>query len=148
MQNVIETTCIDLDRVIVIGISGTVTSRTVIRCSPIQATFQVTGITLLPERVAAIKLHPEPYVERAKMTNFLGIINFYRRIESVQAAARTLKALTYALKGACSKWAPVMWTAEMMGAFWTAKEALPAATVLAHPQDKIGLVLMGDASVV
>ena len=76
--------------------------------------------------------------------NFLGTINFYRRF--VLAAARTLKPLTDALKGTSSKRAPVTWTREMKEAFKGAKEALGAANVLAHPQEKAELAIMVDIS--
>jgi hypothetical protein len=95
--------------------------------------IQASGITPLPDRVVAIKSHPEPQ-NVLQMMNFLGTINFYRRF--VPAAARTLKPLTDALKGASSKRAAVTWTTEMMGAFQAAKEALATATILAHPQEK------------
>jgi len=105
--------------------------------------IQASGITPLPDRVVAIKSHPEPQ-NVLQMMNFLGTINFYRRF--VPAAARTLKPLTDALKGASSKRAAVTWTTEMMGAFQAAKEALATATILAHPQEKADLALMVDAS--
>ena len=62
--------------------------------------IQASGITPLPDGVAAIKSHPEPQ-NVLQMINFLGIINSYRRF--VPAAARTLKPLTDTLKGAGSK---------------------------------------------
>ena len=105
--------------------------------------IQASSITPLPDRVVAIKLHPESQ-NVLQMMNFLGTINFYRRF--VPAAARTLKPLTDALKGASSKRAMVTWTTEMMGAFQAAKEALATATILAHPQEKAHLALIVDAS--
>ena len=79
-----------------------------------------------------------------RMMKFLGTINFYRRFDL--APARTLKSLTDALKGAGSNRAPVTWTAEMMGTFQAAKEALAATTILAHLLEKDDLALMVDGS--
>ena len=61
--------------------------------------IQASGITPLPDRVAAIKAHPEPQ-NVLEIMNFLGTINFYLRF--VPAASRTLTPLTDALKGASS----------------------------------------------
>ena len=79
-----------------------------------------------------------------QMINFLGTINFYCCF--VPAAARTVKLLTDALKGACSQKAPFSWKGEMREAFKAAKEVLGTTTMLDHPQKKAELAIMVDTS--
>ena len=55
------------------------------------------GISPMPQRVAAIKEHAKPTTARGLQT-YLGMVNFYRRF--LPAAAKVLRPLTEALKGA------------------------------------------------
>jgi RNase H-like domain found in reverse transcriptase len=72
----------------------------------------------------------------------LGFKNFYGRF--FRGAATTLRPLTEATSGAQK--ADLVWTAEMQAAFTASKEALCAATKLAHPQLGATLSLAVDAS--
>jgi hypothetical protein len=75
---------------------------------------------------------------------FLGTVNFYRRF--LPAAARTLKPLTDLLVGGPKGTEPVSLAEPQRAAFVAAKDALAAATCLAHPSQGFQLSLMVDAS--
>jgi cleavage and polyadenylation specificity factor subunit 1 len=101
------------------------------------------GIRPLPDRVAALRRHPRPLTVR-QLQGFLGMVNFYRRF--LPSAARILRPLTDALRGGAKPSAAVDWTPAMQSAFDTMKEALAAATLLAHPEPRAQLSLVTDAS--
>jgi cleavage and polyadenylation specificity factor subunit 1 len=91
------------------------------------------GIKPLPDRVQAIMDHPEPVTVK-DLQNFLGVMNFYRRL--VPAAARTHKPLTEALRGSPRPNTPLVWSADMRAATLAAKSALQEATRLAFPRQQ------------
>jgi predicted lipid-binding transport protein (Tim44 family) len=70
------------------------------------------------------------------------MINFYRKF--FRSAAAVLRPLTEALRG--GQHVAITWSAEMVAAFQASKEALMAATELAHPQPGAEISLAVDAS--
>jgi hypothetical protein len=100
------------------------------------------GITPLAGRLAAIQLHPRPGTIQELMA-FLGTINFYRRLVP---AATILRPLNDALVGSPRPQSTVEWTPSMLGASQAAKDALAAATTLAHTRQAAEMALMVDAS--
>jgi hypothetical protein len=87
---------------------------------------------------------PLTIFHRRQLQAFLGIINFYCRF--VPAAASVLLLLTEFLKGGKAGSAQVEWSPAMRAAFNKAKEAVAAATLLAHPVAGAELALAVDAS--
>jgi hypothetical protein len=101
------------------------------------------GFAPLPSRVAAIQKYPPPATVK-QLLAFLGVFNFYRRF--VPAAAKILQPLTNSTRGSPRATAAVEWTLLMETAFDTARSALGAAPLLAHPQQDQELALMVDSS--
>ncbi len=101
------------------------------------------GFAPLPSRVAAIQKYPRPVTVK-QLLAFLGVFNFYRRF--VPAAAKILRPLTDSTRGSPKSTAVVKWTPPMAAAFGTARTALGAAALLAHPQQDQELAVMVDAS--
>jgi RNase H-like domain found in reverse transcriptase/Reverse transcriptase (RNA-dependent DNA polymerase) len=98
------------------------------------------GIRLLETRLHAIKGYSQPKTV-TQLKTYLGMINFYRRF--FRNAAATLRPLTEATRG--GQKADLVWTADMQAVFVASKEALWAATELAHPQQGATLSLAVDA---
>jgi hypothetical protein len=92
--------------------------------------------------VQAVLAHPEP-TNIGELQTILGTVNFYRRF--LPAAARTLKLLTDLLVGGPKGTEPVSLAEPQRAAFLAAKNALAAATCLAHPSQGFQLSLMVDA---
>ncbi len=101
------------------------------------------GFTPLPSQVAAIQKYPLLAMVK-QLLAFLGVFNFYRRF--VPAAAKFLRPLTNSTRGSPRAAAAFEWTLLMETAFDTARSALGAAPLLAHPQQDQELALMVDAS--
>jgi Reverse transcriptase (RNA-dependent DNA polymerase)/RNase H-like domain found in reverse transcriptase len=99
------------------------------------------GIRPLEDRLTTIRRHPQPKTV-AQLQTYLGLINFYRRF--FRNAAAVLRPLTEALRGGGT--ADLQWTPEMQAAFAASKEALCAATELAHPLPGEEISLAVDAS--
>jgi hypothetical protein len=93
--------------------------------------------------VQAVLAHPEP-TNIGELQVFLGTVNFYRRF--LPAAAKILKPLTDLLIGGPKGMEPVSLGDPQRAAFVAAKDALAAATCLAHPSQGFQLSLMVDAS--
>ena len=97
------------------------------------------GISVLPNRVAAIHSYPRPHNLRA-LRRFLGMTGFYARfIPQVSKCA----AILHALK---RKGVQFEWTAEHQNAFEALKQALSEAPVLQIPDFAKEFVLVTDAS--
>jgi len=101
------------------------------------------GITPLPQRVAALRRHPRPGTVK-ELQGFLGTVNFYRRF--VRGAAHLLRPLTDALRGSPPPSAALPWTEEMQQSFLAAREALARKVELVHPCPRAALSLSVDAS--
>jgi RNase H-like domain found in reverse transcriptase len=101
------------------------------------------GISPLADRVAAIRLFPQPATVR-DLQAFLGLVNFYWRF--IKAAARILLPLTAVLAGGPAGSSKLQWTPEMTTAFNQAKEAVAAACELGHPSSGAEISLVTDAS--
>ncbi len=101
------------------------------------------GVEPLRSHVQAVLAHPEP-TNISKLQAFLGTVHFYRCF--LPAAARTLKPLTDMLVGGPKGTEPVSLAEPQRAAFVAAKNALAAATCLAHPSQGFRLSLMVDAS--
>jgi RNase H-like domain found in reverse transcriptase len=98
------------------------------------------GISPLPRNVKTLQRFSVP-TDIKGLKRFLGLINFYRRF--LPGIAATLLPLTDALHGS-PRHLTVM--AEMTAAVAAAKDALAAATGLAHPLPHAQLALVTDAS--
>ena len=97
------------------------------------------GISVLPDRVAAIHSYPPPRNLRA-LRRFLGMIGFYARfIPEFSKCAANLHALK-------RKGVPFEWTTEHQQAFEALKRALCEAPVLHIPDFGKEFVLVTDAS--
>ena len=101
------------------------------------------GVEPLRSHVQAVLAHPEP-TNISELQAFLGTVNFYRRF--LPAAAKILKPLTDLLVGGPKGTEPVSLAEPQRAAFVAAKDALAAATCLAHPSQGFQLSLMVDAS--
>ena len=99
-----------------------------------------TGITPLPDRVAAIRATSPP-TSIKELQRFLGMVGYYRRF--IPKAAEHLHALFDALKG---KPKTLNWTSECQLGFDATKEALAKASLLFHPRPGAQLALTTDAS--
>ena len=99
------------------------------------------GIQPIVDRVEAIRKFPLPR-DVGHLQTYLGMVNFYRRF--LPAAARVLRPLTEALKGAAK--GAIEWTGEMKTAFESSKMALYNACELAHPDPRAEISLVADAS--
>ncbi len=97
------------------------------------------GITPLPKRVAAIQEFPQPTTVK-QLQQFLGMVNFYRRLLAKIAA--TLRPLTDLLRGNPKT---LDWSTPTAEAFSAAKAALVAAVLLSHPAPGATLSLTVDA---
>jgi len=96
-------------------------------------------ISLLPDRVAAIKAHPRPTNLR-NLRRFVGITGFYARFKpDYSRRAAVLHALKW-------KGARFVWTDEHQVAFDSLKQALSEAPVLQVPDFSKDFVLVTDAS--
>jgi hypothetical protein len=95
----------------------------------------------LQDRLAAIRNHPLPK-NVAQLQTYLGMVNFYRRF--FPAAAAVLKPLTDATRG--GQKSDLVWKDDMRAAFDASKQALCAATELAHPLPGAQISLAVDAS--
>jgi transposase InsO family protein len=100
-----------------------------------------TGISPLQDRLTAIRRHPQPKTV-AQLQTYLGLINFYRRF--FKNAAAVLRPLTEVIKG--GQKAELVWTDQMKAAFQASKDALCAATELAHPLPGAEISVAVDAS--
>jgi RNase H-like domain found in reverse transcriptase len=98
------------------------------------------GILPLPKHVEALQRLPVP-TDVKQLRRFMGLINFYRRFSPGIAAI--LLPLTNALRGSPRH---LTVTAEMTATVAAAKNALAAATSLAHPLPHAQLALVTDAS--
>jgi RNase H-like domain found in reverse transcriptase/Reverse transcriptase (RNA-dependent DNA polymerase) len=98
------------------------------------------GISPLPKHVEALQRLPVP-TDVKVLQRYLGLINFYRRF--LPGIAASLLPLTNALRGSPRN---LTVTAEMTAAVAAAKDALAAATGLAHPLPHAQLALVTDAS--
>jgi hypothetical protein len=96
---------------------------------------------LLPKHVEALQHLPVPN-DLKGLQRFQGLIIFYRRF--LPGIAATLLPLTNALRGSPRH---LDVTAEMTAAVAAAKNALAAATGLAHPLPHAQLALVTDASI-
>ena len=99
-----------------------------------------TGITPLPDRVAAIRLTKPPTTVK-ELQRFLGMVGYYRKF--IPKAAAHLYHLFEALKG---KPKTLTWTPECQISFDATKEALANASLLFHPRPGAKLALTTDAS--
>jgi len=99
------------------------------------------GISPLPDHVAAIRSFPRPTSTRELQT-YLVMLNFYRRF--ISGAAGLLRPLTDALCAPSMKKLP--WSADMEAAFITSKAHLAEVAELAHPLPNAPLILAVDAS--
>ena len=97
------------------------------------------GISVLPDRIAAICSYPRPHNLRA-LRRFLGMVGFYARF--IPGFSRCAAAL-HALK---RKGVPFDWTSEHQEAFDALKRALSQAPVLQIPDFNREFVLVTDAS--
>ena len=112
-----------------------------------------TGITPLPERVAAINKVPPPTTIK-ELQSFLGMVNYYRRF--IPHAAEHLFHLFGCLKGRSTNKKhrkhqvklpkTLNWTQECQASFDAIKSALASATLLHHPIPGAHLALTTDAS--
>ncbi len=101
------------------------------------------GVLPLPSHVAAIQDFPRPTIIK-ELQAFLGMVNFYRRF--LPSIARTLRPLTYGLRGGRKEADKLEWSAAMDAAFAGAMQALLSATHLAHPTVGAELSVVVDAS--
>lgn len=101
------------------------------------------GTRPLPERVQAISQFPAPTTAE-QLRRFLGTVNFYRRF--IPKAAASQSPLHELLQGNIKGKSPLNWTSTAEQAFTACKEALSAATLLAHPKPDAPLALICDAS--
>jgi RNase H-like domain found in reverse transcriptase/Reverse transcriptase (RNA-dependent DNA polymerase) len=123
-----------------------------LQINPAKCVFAVAEVDFLGHRVSAAGILPLPkHVEALQcllvptnvkgLQRFLGLINFYRRF--LPGIAATLLPLTDALRGLPQH---LTVTAEMTAAVAAAKDALAAATGLAHPLPHAQLALVTDVS--
>jgi RNase H-like domain found in reverse transcriptase/Reverse transcriptase (RNA-dependent DNA polymerase) len=98
------------------------------------------GVSPLPKHVEALQRLPVP-TDVKGLQRFLGLINFYCRF--LPGIAAILLPLTNALRGLPRH---LEVTAEMTATVAAAKNALAAATGLAHPLQHAQLALVTDAS--
>lgn len=106
------------------------------------------GVSPLKERVEVIKSFPKPSSLR-KLREFLGMINFYRRM--VPNLAEILNPLNQMLAGHASSKKPsakieISWSPEAEKSFDSAKSALANATLLVHQVPQSPLSITTDAS--
>jgi hypothetical protein len=101
------------------------------------------GISPLSHRVEALQQHPQPKTVK-ELQGFLGAVIFYRRF--VPAAAKILRPLTDSLRGGAPPSTVLTWSPPMESAFVEVKQALAAATLLAHPSQHAELAVVVDAS--
>jgi len=101
------------------------------------------GAEPLRNHVQAVLAHPEP-TTISELQAFLGTVNFYCRF--LPTAAPILRSLTDLLIGGRKGTEPVSLTNLQRVAFVVAKEALAAATHLAHPSQGFQLSLTVDTS--
>jgi hypothetical protein len=101
------------------------------------------GVEPLRSHVQAVLTHPEP-TNISELQAFLGRVNFYHRF--LPAAARILKPLTDLLIGGHKGTEPVSLADPQRAALVAAKDALAAATCLAHPSQG-GQRTLGSPSV-
>jgi RNase H-like domain found in reverse transcriptase/Reverse transcriptase (RNA-dependent DNA polymerase)/Integrase zinc binding domain len=106
-------------------------------------TVSVNGVKPMSSNTAALLQHPLPSNIK-QLQAFLGLVNFYRRF--IPAAARLLRLLTDAFRGSKQGTSPVEWTLDCLAAVDAAKQAVAAATDLAHPVQGAELALFVDAS--
>jgi hypothetical protein len=101
------------------------------------------GSRPLDERIAHIQDFPLPKTIN-QLRPFLGMLNFYRRFLPQAAAAQA--PLNDILSGPSIKGTkPIVWTPELENAFDQCKLSLSRATLLAHPDPTMQLVLVIDA---
>ena len=97
------------------------------------------GISVLPDRVAAINSYPSPSNLRT-LRRFLGMVAFYARfIPNFSKGAAVLQALK-------RKGSQFIWTSEHQAAFEALKRALMEAPVLQIPDFDKDFVLVTDSS--
>lgn len=102
------------------------------------------GVRPQPERVKAIIGYKQPETIH-ELRQFLGVVNFYRRF--IPRAAQTQAVLSAYLKSSKKKDnRKILWSETTAAAFKTCKDDLAAATLLAHPCQKLHLGLSVDAS--
>jgi hypothetical protein len=111
--------------------------------------FAATTVEFLGHKVSAasvepLRSHVQAVLAHPELQAFLGTVNFYRRF--LPAAARILKPLTNLLIGGPKCTEPVSLAEPQQAAFVAAKDALAAATCLAHPSQGFQLSLMMDVS--
>jgi cleavage and polyadenylation specificity factor subunit 1 len=123
-----------------------------LQINPAKCTFSVSSLTFLGHNVDAAGISPmekhvkaltdfPPPSDLKQLQRFLGLINFYRRF--LPGIAGTLQPLTDLLRGNPKT---LVWTEGAAAAFCAAKDALTAATVLAHPLPGAIISLATDAS--
>ena len=97
------------------------------------------GVHTNPAKVKAMVETPSPTSKEA-LRAFLGLINYYGKfVRDLAARAGPLYRLLH-------KDAPFKWTVEHQHAFKTIKDALSAAPILAHYDERLPLAVAADAS--
>ena len=97
------------------------------------------GISPLEEKVAAVKKFPRPTSVK-KVQEYVGLLNYYHRF--IPHAAKLISPL-YELT---SRKKDFQWTETHEAAFVAGKNALASATLLAHPDPRLPVQLVTDAS--
>src|SRR5215469_13214645 len=102
------------------------------------------GISLLEDKVSAIRAFPLPNTQR-QLRQFLGMINFYHRF--IPSAAAILQPLTVLLKPKRRGLSTAIeWSDDSRRAFTDAIEALASTSALVHPAPSALTRLQVDAS--
>lgn len=103
------------------------------------------GLRPLPDKVSTIIAFPLPTIAK-DLRKFIGMVNFYRRFLSVEAAAIQSKLHTLLTGNKKNDKTVLKWTEETIDAFTKCKQQLANATLLAHPRSDTSLILQVDAS--
>lgn len=103
------------------------------------------GIRPLPDKVAAINAFPQPSIAK-DLRKFIGMVNFYRRFLSTEAAVIQSQLQTLLSGNKKNDKTVLKWTEQTIDAFKKCKQQLVNATLLAHPFQDAPLILQVDAS--
>ena len=101
------------------------------------------GATPLPDKVKAVTAFRQPNTIKG-LQEFVGMINFYHCF--ISSAAKIVSPLFSALSGNDKALKPLIWTDDMLKAFFGAKEALAEAVLFTHPYKGAPTALTMDAS--